>query len=186
MSDHLGDHHVDTAAIQQTLRETATRKPPLWQRPLASAAVIGICLTVMALVSNVALYTWGADKSEQLDDLKEQASVTASQQECRSAIAADDAVAQGNKALTAQRVIELAAANVLARDESLPEAERAVWREAGRKLRDLFIEDIKASQQRYEQALRRSRVNELCANGEVPEPQVQPLPVDPIVQLPPS
>lgn len=179
---------VDTAAIQKTLRETAPKPTPLWQRPLFSAAVIGVCLTVMALVSNVALYRWGSSEADKVEELSAQVSVNTAQQECRSAIAADDAIAQSNKNVTADRVNEIAAAAVLARDESLPETERAAWRAAttADRVRAVFLADVEASRVRFEQATRRSQINELCAAGEVPEPQVQPIPVEPIVVLPPN
>jgi hypothetical protein len=129
----MNGDRLDTDAIRETLRATAPRRSGWWERPLLAAAVIAVCITLLSLVANVALYQWGSARAEQLDELRQQLGAATAENACRAQIAADDAVAQANKALTSQRLIELAAASVLARDETLPEAERQAWRDASRR-----------------------------------------------------
>ena len=75
---------------------------------------------------------------------------------------------------------------MLANDPELPAEERAVWRAAvsTENIRKVFLDDVAASAQRFDQSTRRQHINEICADGIVPEPQIEPLPVDPIIQLP--
>ena len=53
-----------------------------------TAAIVGVCITILSLVANLALWQWGSDKSDRVDELSEQSA-------CRSTIAAETDVAQG-------------------------------------------------------------------------------------------
>jgi hypothetical protein len=157
---------------------------PWWFWLLVGLGVIAIIYGIGQAVYSLALYRELQDKdaviAEQRAELAEFNAVNA----CRSQVAADDAVAQGNKQITSQRVIEVGIAAALTRDPSISEEQRAIYRAAAQRFNEVFIADVQASQVRYDMALRRANVIEVCASGEVPAPLVQPLPVAPVIDLP--
>lgn len=100
--------YIDTHAIKTALQETAPAPAPrnAWVTALVCAAIIGVCLTTMSLVANLSLYRWGADKSDQVKALS-------ASSECRSMVAADTDVKQGDFLKDLGRV-NLATARALA------------------------------------------------------------------------
>jgi hypothetical protein len=85
MTDPTVPQHIDTKAIAKALDRT---KPSRWANPWFAAAIIGVCITVLSLVANLSLYQWGSDKADQVSTLR-------AESECRSAVAAREAVAGG-------------------------------------------------------------------------------------------
>ncbi len=157
---------------------------PLWFWLLLLAGIVFVLFGVANAIGQLSLRNQLSGKDEVIDAQQAQIDALTAANACRSQIAADDAVAQSNKQITSQRVVEVFAASVFARDPNLPEDERAAWAEAALKAREVFLADVDASFVRFQMAQRRVNVNELCSSGEVPQPQVQPLPVAPIVELP--
>lgn len=151
----------------------ATGRRPWWEWLAIVVGVAFFAYSVGGAIYTAYLYSENRKQDSELERFRNES-------ECRSQIVADDAVALSNRNTTSANLILVAATAVLANEESIPEEQRALYREIARGLPEAIDADIRANEVRFEMSQRRSQLIELCASGVVPEPQVEPIPPQPL------